>query len=314
MIALLALVATAGWVVTCGAWRFQNVAAGIAYLEERGFPNLTTITVGTGGARENHDRLGPSIAIGGGKQIVLVDAGRGVAEALRKARIPVTQPRTVYLTSLLPENVEGLDDLLLTGSEAGRKEPLRVVGPAGTRDLTARLESAHAPGARALAEAEGRGDAGPRFDAVEIQDGFEHEQDGLHVRASALPGGPLPAFAYRFDAGPRSAVVSGVGWGGDALVSLAKGADTLVLEALHRASIDAAIEAGVADKARLEREAALHFSTEEVGVLAQRAGVHTLVLVRLRPPPLFAFQYAQIVARTFTGRVEIADDSDEITR
>jgi ribonuclease BN (tRNA processing enzyme) len=314
MIALLAAIATAGWVVTFGAWRYQQVAAGIAFLEDRAFGNLTTIAVGTGGARENHDRLGPCIAIGGGKRILLVDAGRGTAEALRQAKIPVTQPTTVLLTSLLPENVQGLDDLLLTGWEAGRTEPIRVIGPAGTRALTAMLESAHTPGAHALGAAEGRAEPHPRFEALEIEDGWQKELDGIQVRAAALAGGPLAAFAYRFDAGPRSSVVTGVGWGRDALVALAKGADVLVVEALHGESIRQAIESGVADRARLERELALHLATDDVGGLAQRAGVHSVVLVRLRPPPLFAFQYERLVAKTFSGRIVVPDDGDEITR
>ena len=39
------------------------------------------------------------------------------------------------LSSLLPENTVGLDDLLLTGWLDGREAPLRVVGPAGTAEF-----------------------------------------------------------------------------------------------------------------------------------------------------------------------------------
>ena len=120
------------------AWmgaRLVEGAAGFAPIEPRSFESLTLVTAGTGGAWETPQRLGPVLAVGLGQRVALVDAGRGVAEALRAAEIPLTQPTAVYLTGLAPENTVGLDDLLLTGWLAGRDQPLRVVGPPGTRAL-----------------------------------------------------------------------------------------------------------------------------------------------------------------------------------
>jgi hypothetical protein len=108
-------VAAASWALTCGAWQYDQVLAGIAPLEPRRFNRLTLITIGTGGAAENPRRNGPCTAIGWGSRVVLVDAGRGVAEALRAAEIPASQPDTIFLTSLLPESTVGLDDLLFAG-------------------------------------------------------------------------------------------------------------------------------------------------------------------------------------------------------
>jgi ribonuclease BN (tRNA processing enzyme) len=50
-----------------------------------------------------------------------------------------------------------------------------------------------------------------------------------------------------------------------------------------------------------------------VGALAARAGVGTLVLVRLRPPPVYDLQITSLVDDSFDGRIEIPDDGDEIT-
>ncbi|NIY12011.1 MAG: hypothetical protein GWN02_28750, partial [Gemmatimonadetes bacterium] len=107
-------VVIASWALTCAARRADRVIAGVAPLDPRAFARLTLVTLGTGGAYENPNRAGPCIALALGDEIALVDAGRAVAEALRGAKIPVAQPRSVYLTSLLPENTVGLDDLLLT--------------------------------------------------------------------------------------------------------------------------------------------------------------------------------------------------------
>jgi ribonuclease Z len=312
-LALALVVAAASWVLTCAAWRADRVIAGVAPLEPRRFPPLLLLTLGTGGAVENPARLGPATAVARGLRVVLVDAGRGVAESLRRAKIPTRQPDAVYLTSLLPENTDGLDDLLATGWLDGRTAPLRVVGPPGTAALAAGIEAAHAAGLAARSAALGLPAEGARLLPVEVAEGFSEELDGLGVRAGALPGGPLPAFAWRFEADGRSAVVAGTGWAPEALVAFARGADVLVHEAVY---VPTPEEARVAeldvDPARLEREARLHTSIDTVGALAQRAGVRELVLVRLRPPPVYAVQITSRIGDTFTGRIVVAEDGEEI--
>jgi hypothetical protein len=119
-------VAGASWALTCGAWQYDRVLAGIAPLEPRRFDRLTLITIGTGGVAEDPRRRGPCTAVGWGARVVLVDAGRAVAEALRAAEIPASQPDTVFLTSLLPESTVGLDDLLFAGWLDERRPSSRV--------------------------------------------------------------------------------------------------------------------------------------------------------------------------------------------
>src|SRR5262249_60008525 len=107
-------IAAASWALTCAAWRADRVIAGVAPLEARRFARLTLVTLGTGGAVEHPARLGPAIAVARGERVALVDAGRGVAESLRRTRIPTRQPHVVYLSSLLPEACDGLHALLTT--------------------------------------------------------------------------------------------------------------------------------------------------------------------------------------------------------
>jgi ribonuclease Z len=320
-------VAAASWVLTCGAWRHDRVLAGFAPLEPRRFERLTLITVGTGGARANPQRLGPCTAIGWSSRVVLVDAGRAIAEGLRKAGIPASQPDTVFLTSLLPENTVGLDDLLVAGWLDARAEPLRLVGPPGTRELADDLVASHARGIAAAAQAHGLPPEAARFEAVEIGGGWSASLGGepggdrappggdeSTVRAGALPDGPLDALAYRFAWRGRSAVVGGTGWGGEALAEFARGANLLLHEAVAVPTAEeaAALKLTV-EPERLRREAALHTTIHQVGVLAQRAGVETLVLVRLRPPPVYAIQLTSRVDDDFAGKIVVAADGDEIT-
>jgi len=306
-------VVVASWALTCAAWRADRVVAGVVPLDPRRFDALLVVTLGTGGARENPRRLGPATAVARGERVVLVDAGRGVAEALRAARIPTRQPDTVYLSSLLPENTAGLDDLLATGWLDGRSAPLRVVGPKGTRALAAGIEAAQAAPTLALAQALALPRDGARLAPLEVDAGFAEERDGLRVRTGEIPGGPLPALGWRFEADGRSVVVSGAGWAPEQLEALARGADVLVHEAVDVPSAEQAEQAGLdVSPEELAREARLHASVEAAGRLAQRAAVGTLVLVRLRPPPVFAIQLTSRIDDHFQGRVVVPDDGDEI--
>lgn len=305
--------AALSWAFTCSAHRYDRVIAGISPLDPRHFPRLTLITVGTGGAFENLDRRGPAMAVALAGRIVLVDAGRGVSEALRASGIPVSQPDTVFLTSLLPENTVGLDDLLLSGWLDGRKQPLRLVGPPGTTELARALTAGHQRGVAAAARARDLPPAAARFHAIEVAGGWSERLGELAVRAGEIPGGPLEALAYRFEWRDRSAVVGSAGWGLGALEDFARGANVLVHELVLVPTPELAAQSPLEiEPETARREAALHTGIHEVGALARGAGVETLVLVRLQPPPVYDFQLTSQVDDYFDGRIVVATDGDEI--
>jgi ribonuclease Z len=311
---VVAAVAAVAWVLTWGAWRLEQEIERVGPLDPRDYARLTVITAGTGDRHENPARRGPATAIGLGGRVVLVDAGRGLADALRLAGIPVQQPDTVYLTSLLPENVVGLDDFLLVGWIHGREAPLRVVGPPGTRALTDALLTAHRAGFEARAGGMGIRSAAPGFEVVEISGGWSEQAGELRVRAGELPGGPIDALAYRFEARDRSAVVAGTGWAEGALIAFAQGANLLVHEAVYIPPPEIAKQMEFdEDPELLLRAAHEHTAIDAVGALAQQARVETLVLVRMRPPPVYDLQITSVVDDTFDGRVAIAEDGDEFT-
>jgi ribonuclease BN (tRNA processing enzyme) len=314
LLLVLALIVGMTWVFAVVSKRFERVLSGVAQLEPRSFETLTVITVGTGGTFENQWRLGPSTAVAKGDAVLLVDAGRGVTGALRAAEIPVQQPNTVLLTSLIPENIAGLDDLIVSGWITPRTEALRVMGPPGTEAALEGLLRAHRSGAEAMAAAWSPPAETAEVRAVELEDGAEFEVGELAVRVASLPGGPFPALAYRIEAEGRSVVLASVGFAPESLAALAGGANLLVHEAVYGASLEAALEETGAERAEiLRREAELHPRIETIGELAREIGVETLVLTRLRPPPVYDFQYRSIVGEDFPGRVVIADDGDEIT-
>jgi ribonuclease BN (tRNA processing enzyme) len=311
-LALVVGILVLAWLGAGVLWRAAEMAEIVAPLDPYEFEDLSVVTLGTGNEYENPNRHGPSTAIGLGRTVVLVDAGRGIAEALRSAKIPLNQPSLIVLTNLLPLNTLGLDDLLLTGWLVPREEPLRILGPPGTRTLVESLERAHAAGRDALGTAISLPAQGGRFEVSEVTDGYTEEIGGFRVEARSLPGGPLPTLAWRFSDGAQRIVVSGSGWGHDVLASFAGGADVLVHEAAYLPTVEELEGTGaeVPFPERLELEAALHTSILEVGDIATEAQVDRLVLVRLRPPPFFDLQVRSLVANDYKGEIIVPKDGD----
>jgi len=307
------LVLLAGiWVMAFLSKHFERVASAVAPLEEIEPEAFSIIVVGSGGTFENPDRGGPALLAGRGKDLALFDAGRGVSEGLRRAAVPVRQPRAVFLSSLMPENTAGLDELFIQGWLDGAKTPLVVYGPAGITSLIDALLRAQQPGADAQARGFALPAEGGRIQARELADGQEIALGALRVRAFALAGGPLPAFAYRLADGERAFAFAGASWDAEALARAADGAQLLATEGVYQASLAQAAAAG-ADVSQLHEEAKLHVALEQVGALATRAGVRGVLLARLRPPPAFHYQYEDVVEQSFRGPVRIAEDGETIT-
>jgi ribonuclease BN (tRNA processing enzyme) len=312
LLGVVAAIAIAGWISTCVLWRYQDATREIGRLETRGFEVPTLIVLGSGGAYENPARGGPALALGAGGDLVLLDAGRGVAEALRRAQIPVEQPEAVLLTSLAPENTVGLDDLAATRLRSGRAKPLRVLGPPGTLALARALAGAHSVASATLAASIGLPAEGGALAAEEVAGEWTGGSGGLALRAVLLEGGPFAALAWRVDALGSALAVTSAPFASERTAALASGADALVAGAVFADAVRAAIEAGAADPGRLEREAALQLSLADAAALATRARAGRLVLVRLQPPPLFHFQFERAAGRDFAGPVVVAEDGDEI--
>ena len=310
---LLAVV-IAMWVFAFLSKHFEKVAAGVAALPAAEFDRLTLLTLGSGGTFENHWRRGPALAVGLARDVVLVDAGRGVAEALRAAAIPVEQPHVLLLTSLAAENVLGLDDLWLTGWLRGRDEALRVYGPPGTEALARGLERTFAPQADAQAAAFSLAGPGRAIEVHELTAGERFALGPLALRGEPLAGGPLPALAWRVEGGGFGVVVTCGSADADALAAAADHATFWVTEAVYGAALERAREAGSEGLDELLREAAGHPRLEALAPLAMRAGVRSVVLVRLRPPPPFAFQYEHVLEQGgFRGRVHVPEDGTRLT-
>ncbi len=311
---VLALLVAAMWAAAFASKEQEREISGVVPLDPRAFEALTLVVAGSGGTFENHWRRGPALVVGLGEELVLVDAGRGVSESLRAARIPANQPRTLLLTSLAPENVLGLDDLWLDAWLRAPTEPLRIYGPAGTRSFVAGLQTAYQTPAGILTEAWAPGEAGRRIEVTEWSGGETLELGALSIRSAELAGAATPSLGYRIEGGERVIAIAVAGSETESAVALARDAHVLVLEGIYGDSLEQARQADVENLDGILAEAAGHRLVEDAGRIGTEAGAYSIVLTRLRPPPVFDFQFERLVGETFrNGPVVIAEDGEELT-
>jgi ribonuclease BN (tRNA processing enzyme) len=298
------------------------------------------VLLGTAGApMPVAGRGGISSALIVDKRVFVVDCGRGSPSAFVDAGLDFTRLEAVLITHLHADHTGDLPGMLLYPwgvriGEEGPLPPIRVYGPSrpdelpagdgdfhrettihpelpapGTTDLVEDILAAYAyhlnimpldalmPDAGALV----RGidiHAPPRTEGRAQVPVVVFEDEVVRVNTIAVTHGRAhPALAYRFDTADGSVVFSGDTTVNDDLIALAQGADILV----HCvADLNYLEEHGVTGVA-LERMASLHTDVSEVGGVAERAGVHELILNHYVPAEADAITNAEWAGRAGRG-------------
>jgi ribonuclease BN (tRNA processing enzyme) len=158
--------------------------------------------------------------------------------------------------------------------------------------------------------ADPNGDPHPRMSPVPF-----FEDDRVRVSATLVQHAPVfPALAYRFDTEDGSVVFSGDTGPSENLVELATGADVLVHEVIAGEWVAAGFPTprNPVDEAIYRHLVGQHTLVEDVGPLAERAGVGTLVLNHFVPAhhPVERWEDA---AKGFSGRLVVGEDLDQIS-
>jgi ribonuclease BN (tRNA processing enzyme) len=116
-----------------------------------------------------------------------------------------------------------------------------------------------------------------------------YKDENVTVTATLVDHRPMfPAFAYRFDTADGSVTISGDTNKNDNLIALAKGSDVLIHEVMDK---NWAINLFPAKRspdqeAKLGHLLRAHTPTEDIGPIAQAAGVKMVVLTHFGPPNL----------------------------
>ena len=191
---------------------------------------MQVILLGTaGGPNFNAQRLGISTLVVAGPEKLLFDAGRSSTTGLARLAVNPADVTKIFLTHLHSDHVISLPELLLFPWAQGRKTPLEVWGPTGTRSMMRKLQEAFAfdiHNRRHLFPADG-----VNVVATDIREGVVYESNGVKVTAFLVDHGTVtPAFGYRIDFRGHSVAISGDTKPSENLVKFASGVDLIIHE------------------------------------------------------------------------------------
>ncbi|MGE5242961.1 MAG: MBL fold metallo-hydrolase, partial [Betaproteobacteria bacterium] len=244
------------------------------------------ILLGTGGGPR------PRKASSASAQVIIrnnaayvIDCGNGVARQLVLADVPLPTLRHIFVTHHHSDHNADYGNLFWLAWTAGLRTQVDAWGPPPLAKMTALFFEMNETDINARIADEGRVPLVPLVRVHELREGgLVMRDDQVTVRATLVDHPPMvPAFAYRFDAADRSIVISGDTARSENLVKLAQGADVLVHSAVYLPAIDRLV-ARVPNATALKRSIiAGQTSAEDVGRVAQAAGVKTLVLSHLIP-------------------------------
>ena len=192
--------------------------------------DMRVILLGTqGGPTFNAQRLGIGTLVVAGPERLLFDAGRSITTGMTRAGVNPADVTRVFLTHLHSDHVISMPELMISPWAQGRKVPLEVWGPEGTRAMMQNFREALAfdiHDRRRVLPAEG-----VRVLAKDIREGIVYQSHGVKVTAFLVDHGPVkPAFGYRIDFNGRSVAISGDTKPSANLVKFSTGVDLLIHE------------------------------------------------------------------------------------
>jgi ribonuclease BN (tRNA processing enzyme) len=287
------------------------------------------VLLGTGaGPIPRKERSQPANLLVVGGRPYLVDAGNGVARQLAHAGFVPSDVRTVFITHHHVDHNADMGALMsfawIEDNKRNDKSvaPMRFYGPASTSALVQAAQGFLAVSERIFRAGVPMAPVAGRFEGHDITaPGEVFRDDRIVVTAvenSHYVGASNPptastdkSYSYRFDTPGRSIVFCGDTGPSDALTTLAKEADVLVCEVND---LDASMKeiaattrlpplALKAVRMHMEKQ---HITPEQIGQLAQKANVRSIVLTHYAPGldgETDLSKYTDGVRRFFSGTV-----------
>ena len=268
---------------------------------------LRIIFLGTGGSLPTRNRNPSAVIVNLKGELLLFDCGEGTQQQMMRAKTGMMSLSSIFVSHFHADHFLGIPGLMQTMSFLGRKEPLTIYGPEGTREFTEFFKIL--------------GYCNLKYDirGVELSPGDVVEGKNYIVHALKTEHS-IPSLGYALIENPRPgrfnrerAVELGVP-PGPLFAKLQKGnsvgvngklvkpeevmgaprrgrtiiytGDTRPCEAVLEASRDADLlihDGSFADEMEDWAEESKHSTAGEVAALAKEAGVRKLVLTHISP-------------------------------
>lgn len=296
------------------AWFLLAVSCAVgptAAAQSCGAEGVAAQVLGSGGPELQDKRASSSYLVWEeGRARVLVDAGGGSALRFGESGAQMSQLDALLFTHFHVDHSGDFAALIKSSWFEDRQRPLPIYGPPGNDFMPATTEFvsdffAEKRGVyRYLSELLVAGEEGsykiqPHNVVASSTPAAVFRSGGLAVSAVRVVHGPVPALAWRVEAGGRAIVFSGDTNGeGEGLMRLAANADLLIA---HNAVPEGAT--GV--------ERRLHMPPSVIGRIAQEAHVKRLVLSHRMLRTLGKEEQTQSeIKKRYSGPIEFANDLD----
>lgn len=277
---------------------------------------MKIVLLGTGGGpRPTSARFPSSQAILLGDKLIVVDCGNGVTKQLAHAGLSPRDLDFLLVTHHHVDHSADLGYLPLASWIEGRTEPIQVYGPPPTIGSFDAILDGYAEDIEKRTISTGRPPFRPLVKVHDIQSPGDVVTDGeLKISCAFVDHPPFDiALGFRLDYQNKSVVISGDTAPSESLINLAIGADVLIHEVVHPSAI-AQLKEKTNASAIATHMKKNHTMLEDVGDIAQRAGVGTLVLSHLVPHSgVSTEEWTRPVAETFDGDIIIGEDLREIS-
>lgn len=283
-------------------------------------PRSRIIFLGTkGGPRVGTGASNPANAVIVNGTPYVIDCGMGVSRQLVNAGIPIPSVKYVFISHHHSDHNLEYGNLVYNAWAAGLSTPIHSFGPKGIEEMTRLYWELNKFDVETRIADEGRPDPRKLLIAKDISgDGVVLKTDDVTVTAFRTPHPPIvDNFAYKFETPDGTIVFSSDTAYNPKLAEFAKGVDVLVHEVLYLPAVDQLVlrtKNGATLKKHLLDS---HTSAEDVGRVAAAAGVKTLVLSHIVPPPGDGLDVTEEgliagVRQNFSGKVIVAKDLMEL--
>ena len=247
----------------------------------------------------------------------VLDCGLGVTDRFAETGIPFSALKSIFITHHHADHNIEYGPLLIVGWIQGLHPDARAYGPPPLTQMTADFFRAYKTTIAFWAEDLKMKPLTPIETHEVAAAGPVMQDDNVKVTATIVEHPPVkPALAYRFDFKDRSIVFSGDTAPSEAVAQLAKGADVLVHETMYVPALEKYIREQIAKGRPVKFEPFMahmhadHTPAEDVGRIAQEAGVKTLVLSHLTPAidSISDDTWRAPAAKFFKGEIVVAKE------